>query len=343
MDRIRFCCSECETTLGVNPDLAGKPIICPKCRERTVVPLVEEEEARQPIRFACSKCRTKLKVLGQLAGRTIPCPRCGENTIVPDADEVGAYSFAGASQSDADDDCDTDGPPLDEWWPDVSELNLPGSWRIALASARTHTEAERWTKALGLLNDLFQKGLRVKGKNDTHVLRKPLAYCLGRWAVRELDRIDDDKAKLSKPIRQVLKKAADLKRWNGSLSNSECTICGRKLLHLVGTTQVRTVAGSAYLCCAKPTSQDDELIRRVDRINKKLTLAGSLDPDNRQVPAAMKKLPEWYRAVDVYKSGWTKSVDGTLEHGGGTAAGGSIAGDIAGNMVGNLLSDLLFG
>lgn len=344
MDRIRFACSACSATLAANADFVGKTITCPKCKEKTVIePLVETKPSEPPLRFPCTKCGTKLKVIAQFAGRAIPCPKCGQNTLVPDADEAegGSYGFAASSHSQDDDVPAHPEPDIDEWWPDGEKLNLPPSWRIALSRARTHIEEERWTKALGLLNELFQKEVSGKGKIGTHFLRKPLAFCLVRWAAREIDRMDDARAKPSTPLRKVLKKAMDMQRYAGTLSSSECQYCGRELHHLVGTTQVRTIAGSAYLCCARPTPQDHQLVHRVDSIGKKLKLGGSLDPDNRQIPKAMKMLPDWYRALDIYESNWTKVVVDNDSQGDGR--GGSTAGDVAGYAAARVLSSLLFG
>lgn len=351
MERIRFNCSECDTKLGVGADLAGKTITCPQCHKKTVVVTPNEhvkapvpEAGDPPIKFPCTKCGTRLKVAAKLSGRAIACPSCGENTMVPDPDEGGSYGFSEAPQEDADDEPIQE-TPLDEWWPDGEALDLPSSWRMNLSRARNLAEDKRWAKALDLLNDLFQKGLRGKGKPGTHYLCKPLAYCLGRWAARELDRLDDEGTKPSKPVRLVLKKAADMKRWGGTLSNTDCPICSRKLRNLIGTTQIRTMAGSAYLCCARPTPGDDALICKLDRINTKLVLATSLDPDNRQVPKALKLLPDWFRAVDMYESGWTRAVvdddEGRNAPRGRGSLAGAIAGDAAGNLVGNLLCSLL--
>lgn len=347
MERIRFSCSECRTTLGVNADMAGKTIKCPKCGEKTVVTAANEESTETSIRFPCTKCGTKLKVAAKMTGRGIPCPRCGENTVVPDPDEGGSYGLAETSHTAEEEEIPKE-EPISKWWPDGDKVDLPMTWRTALASARDHTEDGKWTKALDLLNDLYQKGLSSKSKNlPTHILRKPLAYCLVRWTAREIDRLEDDRAKLSKPIRQVLKKAADMKRWNGTLSYQECPLCSRQLRQLIGTTQVRTVAGSAYLCCARPTADDEALVQKVDRMNKKLVLASMLDPDNRHVPIVMKNIPEWYRALDVYQSKWTRKIvdddDGRNAEPSGGGIFGAIAGDATGQAVGNLLSSLLFG
>lgn len=343
MERIQFVCSECDSKLAANADFVDKAITCPKCKQKTIIePIVEKTASEAPLRFPCTKCGTKLKVLAQLAGRAIVCPKCGQNTLVPDADEAdgGSYGFADSSHTHEEDCSDHPEPEIDEWWPNSEKLNLPPSWRISLSRARTHIEEERWTKALGLLNEIFQKEVGGKGKIGTHFLRKPLAYCLVRWAAREIDRVDDERAKPSKPIRDLLKKAAEMQRWGTTLPSSACQHCGRELHHLVGTTQIRTVAGSAYLCCARPTPQDHQLVHRIDSIGKKLRLGASLDPDNRQILKAMKMLPDWYRALDFHESNWTKVVVDNDSQGDGR---GGAAGDVAGYAAARILTNLLFG
>ena len=164
------------------------------------------------------------------------------------------------------------------------------------------------------------------------MLRKPLAYCLGRWAVRELDRLEKDRTRLSKPVRRVLKRAGEMHRFGGNFNPHECPLCERTFAHLVGTTQLRTVAGSAYLCCAAPTEADDALILAMVKIDKKLSVAQSLDTDNTEIPAARARLPDWYRAVDPGASSWAKKVVDDR----GNSEGGAGA-DVAASIIASLL------
>lgn len=347
MDRVSFSCSGCAAKLGADVALRGKSITCPKCQHKTTVPAFEvvDEPAPPPppvelLRFPCAKCRAKLRVSPELAGRAIACPNCGQNTLVPDRDEVGDYGLAGRARPTAA--APVEERPIETWWPDGTELALPFSWRAPLAAARGHAEHERWTKALGLLNELFQKGL--KSDAGTGAIRKPLSFCLGRWAARELDRLKEDGGRLSEPIRRVLKRATELQRFGGSFESHQCPLCGRAYSHLVGTTQVRTTAGSAYLCCAAPTRGDDELVQAVGRINKKLAVGMSLDGDNAEIPAAMARLPGWYRAVDMAEYGWTRRVrDAGGSDGGGGGVGIGFGGDIGGEVAANIISGLLGG
>jgi hypothetical protein len=196
-------------------------------------------------------------------------------------------------------------------------------------------EGERWQKALRVLHDL-QKVARGDAV-DIDILKKPLAYCLAKWSAVELDSIVRG-VKLSKPIRSVLKRAATFQKWGGSFSSTECAACGRSLPHLVGTVQLRTAAGSAYLCCAGPTGTDASLIGQVQRVAKKLTLAGRLDPDCPAVAEALERVPDWYKAVDLSEEGWARRIVDTSGQG---SAAGSILGNILGDALGDALGDLL--
>jgi DNA-directed RNA polymerase subunit RPC12/RpoP len=364
MSQIRFPCA-CGVTLGVAFEFAGKLVACPKCKQRSTVPLFEVVEepvkavpapppaARKPappppeadepdeveeelIRFPCSKCGTKLKVGASRAGIAIPCPKCDARTLVPDLEEVGgSYGLVGGKKGKGE---RAKEQPLAAWWPDGKLLKLPSNWRVDLAEARTFAEGERWQKALRVLHDL-QKLARGDGV-DIDVLRKPLAYCLAKWSEVELDRIARGE-KLSKPIRSVLKRAGTYQKWGGGFGTGECAACGRSLEHLVGTVQLRTAAGSAYLCCAAPTATDAALIEQVHLVSRKLTLAGSLDPESPAVANALERVPQWYRAVDLSEPGWARTV---AEGGAAGAAGGflgGIIGDALGDALGNALGELL--
>ena len=63
-------------------------------------------------------------------------------------------------------------PPLDEWWPDGVELGLPLTWRTKLSMAKDYSEEQQWSKALGLLNEMYQKEIRDRSKLGTHHLRE---------------------------------------------------------------------------------------------------------------------------------------------------------------------------
>jgi DNA-directed RNA polymerase subunit RPC12/RpoP len=292
------------------------------------------------VRFPCLHCRVKVKVSAAFAGRTVDCPECGKRTLVPELDEVGTFGLAGGSRPAADDEEPADERPLAEWWPDGTKLNLPVSWRAPLATAREHAESERWTKAVGLLNGVYQKSLDATD-GGSPVVRKSLAFCLGRWAARGLDRLEEDGEKPSKPIRRVLKLASEKLRFGGSFSTTACPLCDRRLDHLVGTTQIRTKAGSAYVCCAAPTRGDLGLVAEVANINRKLLVGMSLDSENAQIPAALARLPEWFRVVDMGPAGWTKRIVDTSGGIGGDVGGGEVAGEIAGHLAVRMIAGML--
>ncbi len=171
------------------------------------------------------------------------------------------------------------------------------------------------------------------------ILRKPLAYCLGRWAGKELARIKEGDG-LSKPIRTVLKQAKAFQQWGGGFDTTMRAVCGKRFEHLIGTIQLRTVAGSAYLCCAAPTAADHALLQRVHKVSKTLTLASSLNPESAEVAAAMDRLPQWYRAIDRTGPGWVSRVVETTGDGAGR---GRVLGNLLGDVLGDVLGDLLSG
>ena len=363
MSQIRFPCTGCGVTLAVAFEMAGKLAACPKCKQRSTIPMFEvieepvaaapppppppparkpaplkpelDETEEEPIRFPCSQCGAKIVIGANRAGLAIPCPKCNARTLAPELEEVGSYGLVGGKKGKGE---RAKEQPLAAWWPDGKLLKLPSNWRVDLAEAKTFAEGERWQKALRVLHDL-QKLARGDGV-DIDVLRKPLAYCLAKWSEVELDRIARGE-KLSKPIRTVLKRAGTYQKWGGGFGTGECAACGRSLEHLVGTVQLRTAAGSAYLCCAAPTATDAALIAQVQQVSRKLTLAGTLDPESPAVANALERVPQWYRAVDLSEPGWARTV---AEGGAAGAAGGflgGIIGDALGDALGHALGELL--
>jgi hypothetical protein len=315
--------------------------VCPKCKAKSAIPafeVVEEAQAEEelelvetppekPIRFRCGKCREKIEVSARLAGLAVPCPECNQRILVPEPDEVGTYSVGGKRARGGDEDV-----PLAAWWPDGKKLKLPSLWRANLEESLEEAEKERWKKALALLHELQKLGR--EDRVDINLLRKPLAYCLAGLARNELARIKEN-AVLSEPIRKLLSQVKAMRNWGGTFDTGKCAACGRSLEHLVGTFQLRTIAGSAYLCCVRPTAADVALIQQVQRVSNKLTLANTLDPESSHVAQAMAKLPQWYLAVDLKDGGWAKRVVGS-----GTGGGGD--GPDLGDAL-NLLSQILDG
>lgn len=364
MSQVRFPCSGCGVTLGMDSSLAGKLAGCPKCKARTVIPgepavaaaplppppvapppkpAPPPPPARElaPIRFKCSVCREEITAPGSYSGRAFTCPECGKSNLVPDEDEVGTFAVEGltkptSGKRSAGKETEADAP-VAAWWPDAKAIRVPSSWAGPLSTARGHAEHGRWKEALTVLHGLHEKGSDVERATALH---GPIAHCLARWAAGEFERASIA-GELSKPTRTVLKKARDMQKWAGSFSTEECPLCGKRLHHLVGTMEVRTIAGSAYLCCAAPTKTDDALVRRYERIARKLTLATGLDPGNTEVPDALSKFPWWYRTIDLGAGWWVRPVTDSSGNVSGAAAGGMFG--LAGDSFGEVLGEILFG
>ena len=102
------------------------------------------------------------------------------------------------------------------------------------------------------------------------------------------------------------------------------------LPHLVGTVQLRTAAGSAYLCCAAP--RDGRESHRASAAGREEAhLAGGLDPTARGGGGAG-------------ATGVVPAVDLSEEVGEGivdTSGQGSAAGNLLGNLLGDALGDAL--
>jgi DNA-directed RNA polymerase subunit RPC12/RpoP len=367
MSQIRFPCSGCGVTLAVAFAMAGKLAACPKCKQRSTIPMFEvveepvaaappppppppparkpaaplkpelDEVDEEPIRFPCSKCGAKIVIGANRAGLAIPCPKCGARTLAPELEEVGSYGLVGGKKGREE---RAEEQPLGTWWPDGKQLKLPGNWREDLAEARDFAERERWQKALAVLHDL-QKLARGDGV-DIDLLKKPIAYCLAKWSEVELDRVKRGE-KLSKPLRTVLKRAGTFQQWGGSFSSSECAACGRSLPHTVGTIQLRTAAGSAYMCCAGPTETDAALVAQVQGVSRKLALASHLDPECPAVADAQERVPQWYRALDLSEPGWARIVAEGGAAGAAAGALGYVIGDALGEALGEALGNILFG
>jgi DNA-directed RNA polymerase subunit RPC12/RpoP len=345
MSQIQFRCTGCGTTLGVPSSAAGKMAACPKCKAKSTIPAFEvvedtpaqeepeptEKPPEKPLRFRCAKCGDKIEVSARLAGLAVPCPECGQRILVPEPDEVGTYTLGGkGAKGGASAD-----KPLAAWWPDGKKLKLPSLWRANLEEALVEADAERWKKALALLHELQILGR--EDRVDIDILRKPLAYCLGGWARNELARIKEN-AVLSEPIRKLLNQVKAMQKWGGTFDTGKCAVCSRSLMHLVGTCQLKTTAGSAYICCVAPTAADVALIQQVQRVSKKLNLANTLDPESTQVSQAMAKLPQWYRAVDLTDPSWARRILDSSPRGGGEGPDLGDALDLLGNILGDILS-----
>jgi DNA-directed RNA polymerase subunit RPC12/RpoP len=375
MAKVQFPCAGCRAILAIDSGLAGKVVACPRCKERTTVPtpfeVVEEpppqqqasrppdkpaaappavppappprpvvkagvEESQQErVRFPCGGCGAKMAVVASRRGQSVECPKCGDRTLVPDEDE-GTYGLEGARKKGAVKKAKS--PPPAAWWPDGKKLDAPAAWANDLARARAFAERREWKQALSVLHNLRKRG-KLNEIEVARVLNKPLAYCLGRWASEELEDIDD-RGGISKPMKKLLKKARERQMWAGTFSAEVCPLCDRTLTSTIGTTEVRTVAGSAFVCCESPTAADDVAIQQVRKVHQKLTLATGLDAEVPEVVNALADLPGWYRAVDLSQQWWFRSVtEGTAD--GYNSGGGGILGNILGDALGDALGGLL--
>jgi hypothetical protein len=351
MEPIQFSCFGCLATLRVRGELAGKVVACGKCQQRVTVPaayvpapppppeptpapksrtVLRAEVDDEPIDFACMKCKEQISAPTSKCGQTIDCPECGQRTLVPDAEEVGSYGLEGKPKRGAR----AKPVPIAQWWPDGSKLSVHASWAADLARAKKCAELREWKQALGLLHKLRERG-RLNSMAEAHVVNRPLAYCLSRWAEDELERVAGEE--LSKPLRKVLKKAGEQQKWGSGFNAETCALCSNRLPSIIGTVQIRTTAGSAYVCCGGPTTGDDALIRRVTRIAQKLSLATAIAPETPEVGEVMDQLPDWYRALDLSASWWVRVVTEGDDGGGG----GSLLGNVLGNAVGEALGELL--
>lgn len=70
----------CGAEFKAKAELAGKPVKCPKCDQRFMVPRSETAQAR--IRVAC-QCGKAVKAKSELAGKRVKCPACGQPLAIP--------------------------------------------------------------------------------------------------------------------------------------------------------------------------------------------------------------------------------------------------------------------
>jgi hypothetical protein len=254
-----------------------------------------------PIKFSCVQCKGRLKAPGNFGGRVITCPLCQQRTPVPDADEEpGGYGVAeegGATeQQHAGDAGSADGLSRKEWCPG-GYAELASSARTALEEARALACDHRWKKALAILRKVVGKATVRRPTAESLAARKPSALCLARWAGEELEELQDEGVRLSGPMRQLLKQTEEYSKWGGQFTIRACGLCGKQLNKLAGRTKVNTAAGTAYLCCGKPTDDDFELVGRVDEIWQRLRLAMVMDVENAEATETMTRLPAWHRLL----------------------------------------------
>jgi hypothetical protein len=277
---------------------------------------------KKPIFFRCEKCQYRLRADEDCAGEFATCPQCQAAVEVPDPDGGPRfYSIAGEPETTAESSPNICASPAglprkaasstDVWRPEAW-AEAPPEVRSALNQAQAFGEAGQEVKALALLlaagrNRLFDP--------ENRPLWRPSALCLVRWAQKMLDWLEEQKVTLSKPLRRLLKIAAEKQRWGGTFNFRECALCEGPLGSLHGRAKVNTAAGVAYLCCAAPTKEDFVQVRLIDTIWQAVSLAGALDPDNRDVPITLEALPAWHKVLVTSdtRSFWCGSSKGEGE------------------------------
>jgi membrane associated rhomboid family serine protease/DNA-directed RNA polymerase subunit RPC12/RpoP len=90
---IHVACS-CGRKIRAPRQYAGKTVLCPRCRERVLIPGTSEPETQREktpapkppgdgaIRFTC-QCGRRITVPARYAGKLGKCPQCGERVRVP--------------------------------------------------------------------------------------------------------------------------------------------------------------------------------------------------------------------------------------------------------------------
>lgn len=84
----QFTCSSCGYSREVDDNLAGKKVICPKCKTKTViedaVPIDEVAEETEPApdgvlkgKIVCPYCEKQVAKNAKLIGQDVKCPGCG--------------------------------------------------------------------------------------------------------------------------------------------------------------------------------------------------------------------------------------------------------------------------
>jgi hypothetical protein len=274
----------------------------------------------QYVSFTCMHCERRLKARRELAGKVAKCPKCHERTEVPGAEAAGvAYALAGESAPTTESVAPKNRPSADIWQA-LGYVELSAKSRRRLDEARALSGQDEWERAVSLLNDLFRASAGGQMTRENAVFRTPLSYCLTRWSVEVLGRLDPA-ADLSKPMRRLLEVAAEKQKWGGVFDIAECGLCRQPLKSIAGRASVRTTVGTAYLCCAKPTKDDQRLVGEVNAIWQRLCLATVLDDQNENAWYAMRRLPSWQASFRVEKislgrgnswARWDAETDGLL-------------------------------
>ena len=93
---IKATCT-CGAEFKAKPELAGKPVKCPKCGQTFTVP--KPQLATNRIQVTC-QCGKALQAKPELAGKRVKCPGCGQALAIPDPSVEGDPLGLGGTGND---------------------------------------------------------------------------------------------------------------------------------------------------------------------------------------------------------------------------------------------------
>lgn len=294
-------CPRCQTRFdaGATP---GDVVICPGCTQRLrLAPkaVAPGKPAESPVAVTCHNCFTVVQASPRLAGKEVACPKCRARNVVPGKDGVEqTYGMRAAAVEEAPEPLRparvSDRPrPTDEDWCVPGYGDLPEDMLLTLDRARRLARKRDWDGAIALLDRMIRAHGRLDLTRRNYHARKPLSFCLAQQSLDDLEEMQEDDARLSRPVRRVVRQAQDAAKWGGTYPAS-CAECGGDVRPAPGIAAIRTCAGTAFLCCASPTGEDVRLVRQVNAVWKRLTLAIKLDGSNEEAPRLLAHLPPWY-------------------------------------------------
>jgi hypothetical protein len=258
--------------------------------------------------FPCRHCQTRLKANKRVSGQSLACPKCGQRVMVPDSEEeVGTYGLGNSSAVPQS----SPKAAVCKWCPDGA-ARFAEQAQAAMERARGLAKKGEWAKAISILNKLHRAPQHGPNTAESAVIGKRISYCLTRWAGEELEDLEEDGSALTPPMRRLLKDARERTKYGRVYEFRTCALCDKTLKSLRGRTKITTTAGNAYLCCARPTEEDLEVVRAVDAAWKRLSLASQLDADNPEAPALRAGLPSWHAALltSEHRKAWAQRVSG---------------------------------
>lgn len=356
-------CPRCHVRFdaGASP---GDVVQCPGCKGRlrlapkTAAPPGKPAAPAAPIEVTCDNCFTVVKVAARLAGTEIECSKCHARNVVPGkgAATEQTYGFHSAPAEEAPEPlrlhrADNRPRPTDADWCVPGYGDLPEKTLAALDRARRMARKSEWSDAVSLLDRMIRAHGRLDLTRQNYHARKPLAFCLAQQSLEELEELQDDDARLSRPVRRVIRQALDTAKWGGDYP-ATCVECGNDVRPAPGMAAIRTSAGTAFLCCTAPTPDDVRLVRQVNGLWKRLTLAIKLDGENADAPRLLAHLPPWYpvlypeqvrgKRIDWWTVPGTAAAVAAVASAGFGAAVGEAIGEAVGEIIAEAVVDALF-